>query len=555
MIGISKYYLFFGLIFITRIGFAQESNLFINEILAVNHNGIQDDFLEFDDWLEIYYQSGSSPAVINLAGYFLSDNPNNLTKWKIPDTNGGLTTVITGQHILFWIDKDPEQGENHVDFKFSADGEFIYLTNPDTLVLDSVSFGPQVADISYGRACDGCEEFVFFNNTTPEAPNQEIVPAQEVLFVNEVMANNSSYIDDPYNDYDGWIEIYNPNAFQVNLAGYQLSNTSDPSLFTFAATNPELTVVPANGFLLIWCDNEENEGENHASFILNGTGTITLSGVEGVVDTYDYENVPVDHSWGRQSDGSLTSIDFNIPTPRVTNSLVIIPPANVYINEILATNQQDVTDNFQEHEDWIEIYNPNSFSVDLAGYFFSDNPENPMKYMIPLTQPDSTTIAPGSWMIFWADEDGSQGINHLNFRLSNNGEEVTLYSPDGFSQADHIEFVGEQADISFGRETDGNSNWVHFTETTPNASNNGAQTTTFVEENNSKSLFKVWPNPVNNDFLYFDTKITFCIYNSLGIKVREETTNSYFDASNLQTGIYLLVTKGHGTKRIVVLNY
>lgn len=532
--------------------FAQEENLVINEILAVNHNDIQDDFLEHDDWLEIYYQSGSSPAVINLAGYFLTDNPNNLTKWRIPDTNGGLTTIITGQHLLFWVDKDPEQGEDHVDFKFSADGESILLVNPDTIVLDSVTFQAQTADISYGRTCDGCDEFMFFNNTTPDDTNQEIIPDQAILFINEVMANNENYIDDPENDFDNWIEIYNPNSFQVNLAGYKISNTNDPNLYTFVSTNPELTVVPENGFLLIWCDNEENEGENHVPISLENTGTITLTGPESLVDSYSYNAVASNHSWGRQSDGSVTSIDFGIPTPRVTNSLVIVPPEPLFINEILSANNLDITDNFLEHEDWIEIYNPNNYPVNLAGYYLSDNPENPMKYHIPLDIPDSTTIAAGDWMLFWADEDGSQGIHHVNFRLNNNGEEVTLYSPDGFSQADHIEFIGEQADISLGRETDGNSNWVHFSQTTPNASNNGATIEVSISHVDQEKLFKVWPNPVDHGNVYFSSQISYSIYNHLGQLMNKNKNCNYLDTSSLSKGIYYISTNEYGTIKLIV---
>lgn len=544
----------FGLLFLTvsLLVSAQEGNLKINEILAGNSNDSQDDFLEYDDWLEIYYEAGSSPAVINLAGYFLSDNPNNLGKWKIPNTNAGITSIVAGQHLLFWIDKDPEQGEDHVDFKFSTEGETIFLSNQDTIIIDSVTFPQQVSDISYGRECDGCDAWVFFNNTTPDDNNGEIIPAQQLVFINEVMYNNESYIDDLADEFEPWIEIYNPNPFDVNLSGYILSNTGDPGLFTFPSTNPVLTVIEAEGYLLVWCDNETNEGENHANFTLNSSGTITLTGPDNLVDSYAYNEVAANHAWGRQSDGSPTSIDFGIPTPRVTNSLVIVQPESLFINELLSANNNDIVDNFGETEDWIEIYNPNNYEVNLAGYYLSDNPENPMKYQIPLEYPDSTTIAPGDWMLFWADEDGSQGLHHVNFRLSNNGEEVTLYSPDGFSQADHIEFVDEAADISLGRETDGSSNWVHFLETTPDASNNGAQIDVSVANFEQQQLFKVWPNPVSEGTIYFSKEVTFELFDNMGKRLMSKNNASRVEVANLSMGIYILSTEEYGNVKLVV---
>ena len=48
--------------------------------MASNNVAVYDDFFEFDDWVEIYHEGG----VLNLAGYYLSDREDNLTKWQIP---------------------------------------------------------------------------------------------------------------------------------------------------------------------------------------------------------------------------------------------------------------------------------------------------------------------------------------------------------------------------------------------------------------------------------------------------------------------------------------
>ncbi|NQX92785.1 MAG: hypothetical protein HRT74_11800, partial [Flavobacteriales bacterium] len=64
----------FGLLVIGQV----QAQLYINEVMASNREGIFDDFFERDDWIEIYNSGG----IQNLAGYYLSDDPELLTKWE-----------------------------------------------------------------------------------------------------------------------------------------------------------------------------------------------------------------------------------------------------------------------------------------------------------------------------------------------------------------------------------------------------------------------------------------------------------------------------------------
>ena len=75
--------------------------------------------------------------------------------------------------LVLWADKQPEQGVLHVNIKLSSGGEQIGLTDPNgTTVIDSLTFGPQTTDVSYGRLPDGSDNWQFFQNPTPGAPNQ-----------------------------------------------------------------------------------------------------------------------------------------------------------------------------------------------------------------------------------------------------------------------------------------------------------------------------------------------------------------------------------------------
>lgn len=153
------------LIFISAPAFAQLS---INEIMASNASIVTDNEGQYDDWIEIYNAGSVS---INLADYYLTDDPNNLTKWQIPNTSSAETTIDANGYLIFWLDNDPEEGAHHVNFKLSASGEYIALIDTDgTSVLDSTSFGEQTTDISYGRKTDGIGSFSFLN-PTPNAMN------------------------------------------------------------------------------------------------------------------------------------------------------------------------------------------------------------------------------------------------------------------------------------------------------------------------------------------------------------------------------------------------
>ncbi|MCK5148127.1 CotH kinase family protein, partial [bacterium] len=162
---------------------AQGKQIFINEFLASNTtiNPDNHDFDDYSDWLEIYNAEDQS---VDLSGYFITDNLNNPTKWQIPD---GAVINAKG-FLLFWADgydevpgkiyTRPDGTKDdfitkyfHLNFKFSRAGEEIGIFSPDTVLIDSVTFGIQVQDISYGRKPDGGSSWYYFGEPTPETSN------------------------------------------------------------------------------------------------------------------------------------------------------------------------------------------------------------------------------------------------------------------------------------------------------------------------------------------------------------------------------------------------
>ncbi|MCD6303801.1 MAG: lamin tail domain-containing protein, partial [Planctomycetes bacterium] len=119
--------------------------------------------------------------------------------------------------------------------------------------------------------------------------------------------------------------------------------------------------------------------------------------------------------------------------------------SRVLINEVLATN-----DTAYEHEgtfpDVIELYNDSPSTVSLAGMSISDKLDHPEKFVFAA----GTTIAPGGYLLLYADGDATTSGIHLPFKLDGDGEGVFLFDQSG-GLVDSIEFGMQIADLSIGR--------------------------------------------------------------------------------------------------------
>ncbi len=127
-------------------------DLVINELLASNDAIQADASGEFDDWIELY-NNGSTD--IDLEGYFLSDDPENLMKWPFPEG----ASIAANAYLIIWADEDENQSGLHANFKLAATAESLFLVDASGTIVDEVSFADQTADISYGRYPNGTGSF------------------------------------------------------------------------------------------------------------------------------------------------------------------------------------------------------------------------------------------------------------------------------------------------------------------------------------------------------------------------------------------------------------
>ncbi len=143
------------------------TGIYINEFMANNETTISDEFGEYDDWVEIY---NSNSEAVNMEGLFLTDDPMIPDRWEFPNVE-----IPANGFLLVWTDDDEEQGALHTNFRLNTDGEFIGLYEIDGIVsLDTLSYGIQDEDISFGRYPDGDENWVFMSDPSPGYSNNYI---------------------------------------------------------------------------------------------------------------------------------------------------------------------------------------------------------------------------------------------------------------------------------------------------------------------------------------------------------------------------------------------
>ncbi|MCH2332225.1 MAG: lamin tail domain-containing protein, partial [Roseibacillus sp.] len=103
---------------------------------------------------------------------------------------------------------------------------------------------------------------------------------------------------------------------------------------------------------------------------------------------------------------------------------VDVEPHPPVLNEFVADNETGLTDRDGDREDWIEIYNPNPFAIELGGWSLTDNPAVPGKWIFP-----ARVLESRAYLVVFAS--GKDGPLDVSFRLAGEGEYLALVSPDG----------------------------------------------------------------------------------------------------------------------------
>ncbi len=465
----------------------------------------------------------------------------------------------------------------------------------------------------------------------------------QAIKINEFMASNNSSIQDESGSFADWVELYNPGPVSVNIAGMYLSDDLLEPLKHQMAYGNDSTIIPAGGYLILWADNDLDEGILHLGFQLSagGEAIAIYSNAGNLIDQIVFEEQTTDVSYGRLGDGNTNWVFYGVPSPGASNSIHYLAPSltnivfasqgsysnnlqivsnvswtiahsitwisisdsngsndgvttittlnsnpnsspregiitlnsnetgpinirvqqlgsfdipSIVINELMASNSITVADEYGEYDDWIELYNKGIVPIDIGGYYLTDDLSDPLKFLIPDSNPALTTIQPGSFLLIWADGETEQGILHTSFKLSSSGEDVGLYI-DQFTPVDIMSFPAQTIDISYGRTSDGVNNWTFFDSPTPGASNNSNN-----HSESSSIYLSIYPNPSSSRFILetpmFDYQLN--VYSSLGKLVYQEQVFSNYhqiELGAMPTGIYfveLIHAESRLTQKIIL---
>ncbi len=152
------------------------------------------------------------------------------------------------------------------------------------------------------------------------------------------------------------------------------------------------------------------------------------------------------------------------------------PVPDVVINEILASNSENIHDEDGDHSDWIEICNRGSVPVNLNGWSLTDNPGTPRKWIFP-----PTVLEASGYLVVFAsgkDRSGTGEVElHTNFKMERNGEYLALFddgSPGQVVTEFSPEFPPQETDVSYGYSQT-LDRFVYFNTPTPGSKNSGGE--------------------------------------------------------------------------------
>jgi hypothetical protein len=165
-------------------------------------------------------------------------------------------------------------------------------------------------------------------------------------------------------------------------------------------------------------------------------------------------------------------------TPGTDNSvratLSEFPP--LWLNEVQAENLTGPSDNSNEHDPWVELYNSGTATVSLDGLYLGTNYANPAQWAFPA----DSSIAPGQFLVVWLDGQPAQtsgAILHTSFRLSPGSGSVALsrFVASAPQIVDYLNYAALPANYSYGDVPDGQPFYRQaMFRTTPAETNNAA---------------------------------------------------------------------------------
>ena len=187
--------------------------------------------------------------------------------------------------------------------------------------------------------------------------------------------------------------------------------------------------------------------------------TIEFDVTDGKIDLGVYNDESIYDNWMIFSNFKLEYFeDLNDATAE-----------SMIINEIMPANVDMYWSDATNFDGWIELYNPTSQNVTLAGYYISDDHTDLKKWKVPAT---FGVITAHGYKTVWFDHN-NVNHNHAQFKLDCDGGSVFISDANGnllVSQA----YPAALSRTAYARTTDGGNTWGYTSTPTPAATNSTA---------------------------------------------------------------------------------
>ena len=218
-------------------------------------------------------------------------------------------------------------------------------------------------------------------------------------------------------------------------------------------------------------------------------------------------------------------------------------PGSLVLNEFVASadssgGNPDPAGGFP---DWIELYNSSIDTMLLDGVYLSDDEDLEKKWPFP----KGTRIAPGGYLIIWADQDIDESGLHANFNISKDGGYLSLVFEDR-TLIDSVHYGPQSTNLAAARVPNGSGPLVAQAATF--GQNNGPLIPTFSEPDDHLAL-EIFPNPAAT---VLQVRVsgpsgqtppaTIRLLNALGQTLRQQQT-PLVDLSGLPAGWYTVVVE------------
>ncbi len=459
------------------IGLGDRTALFINEWLAYSEVVFADDFIELYN---------PDPLPVALGGLYLTDDPiAEPNKHKIRP----LSFIAGNGYAVFTADGQPENGENHVGFRLSAQQEIISLCTADHEPIDTVIYAPQTLDVSQGCIPDGADELAFFVLPTPGSTN--LVQTTQTRTINVIAIDDLWSYDNSGTDWgaqwresDFW-DAQSWPAGQALLGGGFGEQSLPESVNTEMSTDATTFYFRKEFYLyfdLASVDSLEISAilDDGAVFYLNGMEVLRL-GIDGVMGQNDvYYDQCANRSVSRPSyegpflvsaeslrqGGNLIAVEVHQSSDDDADDVLFGLELDTTITQIVQQDEQlqnqlallqglritEIMYNPIKGSDYefVELKNVGTQILDLTGVRFSRGirltfPEimlDPAEYVVVVSNMSSFRSSYGSEARIAGEYEG---------KLDNGGESILLQLPEP-AKAAILRFT---YDDSWVPETDG----------------------------------------------------------------------------------------------------